>query len=233
MGQTIITDMPLLDLRHIPVEAFAALASIDNVKTILLDRSNAEAVMRVSRSNVRSHVIIEDNEIVLTGQVRFTDSYLSVLPDDICLVVVGHLIVSQLDVRLLCTKIRTMRVFGQILYSHPNTMGLLLSRLERLQGQIVNVPEGAIYWIGATLLDQRRLNSVSRRSVVSIGPITIDNMVDVHSITSAITSIVQIGELRGREDLVCALLSVCSRRLGSCIITPPAPTSQGSALQII
>jgi hypothetical protein len=70
-------------------------------------------------------------------------------------------------------------------------------------------------WIGSTHLDANLLESVRGRSVVSIGTVTIDPRVAVSDITESIDSMVQIGEVRGKEESICALLSLCTRRLGS------------------
>jgi hypothetical protein len=90
-----------------------------------------------------------------------------------------------------------------------------MSRLERLQGQLLQMRPNAIRWIGSTYLDASLLEATSGRPVVSVGPITIDPQVSASDIAKQIDSMVQIGETRGSEETVCALLSVCSRRLGS------------------
>ena len=112
-------------------------------------------------------------------------------------------------------KISNLRIYGQVLYADSRSASALLSRLERLQGQLLRMQPNAIRWIGPTYLNASALESVSGRPIVSIGPITIDGGVGTNDITSTINSMVHIGEMIGREEAICALLSVCDRRLGT------------------
>lgn len=77
------------------------------------------------------------------------------------------------------------------------------------------MPPNAIRWIGTTHLDTNLLETIEGRPIVSIGTINIDPRVTASDIAENIGSIVQIGEVTGREETVCALLSLCTRRLGS------------------
>jgi hypothetical protein len=211
---SIIRDSPILDLRTISAEAISNIDLVENVRTVVLNPENAEAFMRIPRVDVRSHLIIKSEEMLCIGQVEFNDSYLNKLSDNTKLVVLGHTLIDSFTIPLFLKKIRSIRIYGQVFYSHSKSVGAFLSRLERLQGQLLLMPPNAIRWIGSTYLDTNLLESISGRPVVSIGPITIDPRVTVSDITENINSMVQIGEIKGKEETICALLSVCIRRLG-------------------
>lgn len=212
---SIIRDAPILDLRTISAEAIAKIDRVENVRTVVLNSENAEAFMRIPRVDVRSHLIIKPDETFSVGQIEFTDSYLEKLPDNTKLVVLGHALIDGFTIPLFLKKIQSIRIYGQILHSDSKSAGALLSRLERLQGQLLTMRPNAIRWIGSTYLDTNLLESIGGRPVVSIGTITIDPRVTPRDITESINSMAQIGEVRGREETTCALLSICARRLGS------------------
>ena len=212
---TIIKDLPILDLRGISPAAISLIDLVQNVRTVVLDSENAEAFMRIPREEVRSHLIINSDETLSIGQIEFNDRFLEELPDDTRLVVLGHTIIDAFSVSLFLKKIKNLRIYGQVLYSDSRSVGALLARLERLQGQVLRMAPHAIRWIGPTYLDANALESISGRPIVSIGPITIDHGVTTNDITSTINSMVHIGEMIGHEDAICALLSVCDRRLGT------------------
>ena len=206
--------MPILDLRAISAEAISDIDMVENVRTVVLSTENAEAFMGIPRVEVRSHLIVKPEETLHIGQIEFNDSFLSKLSENTKLVVLGHTLIDGFTIPLFLKNIRTLRMYGQVLYSDSKSVGALMARLERLQGQLLQMRPNAIRWIGSTYLDTDRLESISGRSVVSIGPITIDPRVTVNDITENINSMVQIGEVIGREEAICALLSVCDRRLG-------------------
>lgn len=212
---TIIKDMPILNLRGVSPGAISLIDLVQNVRTVVLDTENAEAFMRIPREEVRSHLIINSDETLSIGQIELTDSFLEQLPDDTRLVVLGHTIIDAFAIPLFLKKIKNLRIYGQVLYSDSKSAGALLARLERLQGQVLRMQPNAIRWIGPTYLDQHALKSISGRPVISIGPITIDRGVASNDITGTIDSMVHIGEMIGREEAICALLSVCDRRLGT------------------
>ena len=220
---TIIRDLPILDLRGISSEAFTKIDLVENVRTVVLTSENAEPFLRVPRINVRSHLVVKPAETLAIGQIEFNDVYLDTLPDNSSLVVLGHLLIDGFTMPLFERKILGLRVYGQVLYSNSMAAGALLARLERLQGQLLRMPSGAKRWIGSTFLDAALLLSTRGRPVVSIGTITIDPRVTTGEIAANIEVMTQIGEIAGTEEAVCALLSVCIRRLGSysLIAAPP------------
>jgi hypothetical protein len=81
---------------------------------------------------VRSHLIIKPEEILTIGQIEFNDNYLNDLSDNTRLVVLGHLFIDGFTVELFLRKIQSIRIYGQVLYSHSESAGVFLSRLERL-----------------------------------------------------------------------------------------------------
>ena len=105
-----------------------------------------------------------------------------------------------------------------MLYSNENNVGALLSRLERLQGQLLRMAPNSSRWIGSTYLDRTLLNAVSGHSVVSIGVLTLDPQLTLNDLTAHVKSMVQIGELKGKEETISAFLSICDRRLGPCTV---------------
>lgn len=213
MGTT-IRDMPILDLRAISADAISNIDLVENVRTVVLSSENAEAFMGIPRVEVRSQLIVKPDETLSIGQLEFNDSFLSKFPENTKLVVLGHALIDGFTVPLFLKHIKSLRMYGQVLYSDPKSVGALMARLERLQGQLLQMRPDSVRWIGSTYLDAERLESVSGRPVVSIGPITVDPRVGVRDIAENISSMVQIGELIGREEAICALLSVCERRLG-------------------
>jgi hypothetical protein len=214
MGTT-IRDLPILDLRAISAESIDTIDRVENVRTVVLNTNNAEAFMRVPRNDVRSHLIIRPDEKLSIGQIEFGDDYLEGLQDGTRLVILGHLLIDGFNTSLFIRKVRAIRVYGQVLYSDSKSVSALLARLERLQGQLLDMPPNAQRWIGNTYLDEHLLKAVRGLAVASIGPITIDTRVTPGDIHNSIRSMVQIGEIKGKEEAVCGLLSVCSRRLGT------------------
>lgn len=212
---SIIRDLPILDLRAISVEAISTIDLVENVRTVVLSSENAEAFMRIPRVDVRSHLIIQSGETLVIGQIEFNDSYLDELSDDTRLVVLGHILIDGFTIPLFLKKIQSIRVYGQVFYSDSKSAGALLSRLERLQGQLLLMRPNAIRWIGSTYLNTELLKSTRGCPVISIGTITIDPGVTASDITENINSMAQLGEIKGREETICALLSVCTQRLGS------------------
>lgn len=211
----VISDVSILDLRLIPPAAISRLRRVEKVKTVILSTANADAFMRVSRTDVRSHLIIEPDEVLSIGQIQFDDSYLSTLADQTRLVLLGHPLLDAFTVPLFLAKVRSMRVYGQIFYSRPELAAVFLSRVHRLQGQSLIMAENAVRWIGPTLLDHARLVAIERRPILSIGTITIDPDVTAGDIIRNISTLTQVGEIIGREQTVCALLSLCRRRVGT------------------
>lgn len=216
---TVIRDVPILDLRSVSAEALSRLDLVENVKTVVLSTENVEAFMQVPRVEVRSHLIIHPDETLFIGQIEFNDSFLSQLAENTKLVVLGHVIIDGFTIPLFRERIQTFRVYGQVVYSDAKSAGALLARLERLQGQLLRMRPDSVRWIGTTELNADKLASVSGQSVVSIGPVTISPDVAASDITQSLNSMVQIGELFGSEEALCALFSVCNRRLGTYSVT--------------
>lgn len=214
MGTT-IKDVPILDLRAVASEAISQIDLVENVKTVVLSTENVEAFMEVPRVEVRSHLIIHPDETLFIGQIEFNDSFLNQLSENTKLVILGHVLIDGFSIPLFHERILSLRVYGQIIYANARSAAALLARLERLQGQLIRMRPNSIRWIGVTNLNADRLEAVSGRPVVSIGPIKIDSDLRATDITERIPSMVQIGEIIGREEAVCALFSVCDRRLGT------------------
>jgi len=200
---TLIRDIPILDLRSVSARAISKIARVENVKTVVLSTENVEAFMQVPRVEVRSHLIIHPDETLFIGQIEFTDDFLSQLPENTKLVVLGHVIIDGFTIPLFLERIKTFRVYGQIVYADARSAGALLARLERLQGQLLRMRPNSVRWIGSTEVNADKLASVSGRSVVSIGPVTIKADVAPTDITKHINSMVQIGELFGPEEALC------------------------------
>ena len=224
----ILRDVPILDLRGIDVERIAQIDRIENVRTVVLDPINAEAFMRVSRAEVRSHVIVRPDEVLCTGQIEVDDGYLSSLPDQTSCVLLGQALIDGFTPTLFFQKLARLRIFGQVLYSHRPSAGAVLSRAERLQGQLLAMAPNARRWIGETHLDRALLQDLAGEPVVSIGPITLDPGLTAADITAGIPSMTQIGEIKGSDELVCALMARCTVRLGTYSLseeqTPPPAT---------
>jgi hypothetical protein len=216
---TVIRNIPILDLRTVSADAISRVDLVENVKTVVLSTENVEAFMEVPRVEVRSHLIIHPDETLFIGQIEFNDSFLNQLPENTKLVILGHVLIDGFTIPLLLERIKTFRVFGQIVYADARSAGAVLARLERLQGQLLRMRPNSVRWIGSTDLNTDKLASVSGRSIVSIGPVTISPEVAATDITQNIDSIVQIGELFGSEEALCALFSVCDRRLGMYCVT--------------
>jgi hypothetical protein len=210
----VIRDVPILDLRGIAAAQFTRIDRIEHVRTVIVDPDNADAFMRLPRADVRSHVIVAPDELLCIGQTEFDDDYLRSLPDGTRYVHLGQPLIDEITPSLFFQKIAAMRVYGQILYSDARSVAALLSRTERLQGQLLEMAPGALRWIGATHVNRDLLTAVAGRPVVSIGPITIDPELQVADIIAGIASLTQIGEIRGREDLVCAVMAKCNARVG-------------------
>lgn len=219
---TVIRDIPILDLRHVSSEAISKIDLVENVKTVVLSTENVEAFMQVPRVEVRSHLIIHPEETLFIGQFEFNDSFLSQLPESTKLVVLGHVIIDGFTIPLFRERIKTFRVYGQVVYADARSAGALLARLERLQGQLIRMRPNSVRWIGTTEVNADKLASVSGQSVVSIGPVTISPDVAATDITQHINSMVQIGELFGSEEALCELFSICDRRLGTYSVTESA-----------
>jgi hypothetical protein len=216
--QTIIKDLPILDLREVSIDAISKIASVENVKTVVLNTENAEAFMKVPRVEVRSHLIVQPDESLFIGQIEFDDSFLSALSENTKLVILGHLLIDGFSTSLFNERIQGLRVYGQIFYADKISVGALLARLERLQGQLLRMQRNAVRWIGVTTLTASRLASLAGQPVIGIGTINIDPSLTPEDITSGINSMVHIGEITGPEESICALLSVCDRRLGTYIV---------------
>jgi hypothetical protein len=211
----VIRDLPILDLRAISIAGIAKIERVENIRTVVLNPENAEAFMEIPRLNVRSHLIVRREEELRIAQIEFDDEFLGKLPDDTKLVILGHLFVDGFTIPLFFRKVRALRMFGQVLYSNSRCAGALLSRMERLQGQLLQMPPQSIRWIGSTYVDKDVLSALSGRSITSIGQITIAPGVIASDILNNITSLTQIGEIRGKDEVVCAMLAVCDRRLGT------------------
>ena len=216
---TVIKDLPILDLRAVSEEAIANIDLVQNVRTVVLSTDNAEAFMRIPRLEVRSHLIIKPEETLVIGQIEFDDRFLEGLPDNTKLVLLGHAIIDGFTLPLFMRKIQSLRIYGQVIYADSKSVGVLMARLERLQGQLLRMRPNSIRWIGQTYLDTKLLENISGRSVLSIGPVTVDPRVAGSAITKQLSSLVQIGDVIGREEAICALLSVCDRRLGTYTLT--------------
>lgn len=216
---TVIRNIPILDLRSVSADAISRVDLVENVKTVVLSTENVEAFMEVPRVEVRSHLIIHPDETLFIGQIEFNDSFLSQLPEHTKLVILGHVLIDGFTIPLFLERIKIFRVYGQIVYAEARSAGAVLARLERLQGQLLRMRPDSVRWIGSTEVNADKLASVSGRSIISIGPLAINPAVAATDITRNIDSMVQIGELFGPEEALCALFSVCDRRLGTYCIT--------------
>lgn len=228
MGTT-IRDIPILDLRSVSVEAIAKIDSVENVKTIVVSTENVEAFMEVPRVEVRSHLIIHPEEKLFIGQIEFNDRFLDQLPQNTKLVILGHIMIDGFNVELFQDRIQSLRSYGQIIYADARSAGVLLARLERLQGQLLRMRPNSVRWIGTTNVTAERLETLSGRPVLSIGPLNLDPDLPPAEITEHISSMVQIGEIFGPEEAICALFSVCDRRLGTYKVRVHAPEPAYSA----
>jgi hypothetical protein len=214
MGTT-IRDIPILDLRSVSADAIAQIDLVENVKTVVLSTENVEAFMEVPRVEVRSHLIIHPEETLFIGQIEFNDEFLEQLAANTKLVILGHVIIDGFTIELFQDRVQSFRSYGQIIYANARSAGALLARLERLQGQLIRMRPNSIRWIGTTLMNVEKLETLSGRPVLCIGPLTIDSDLPPSEITEHISSMVHIGELFGPEEAICALFSVCDRRLGT------------------
>jgi hypothetical protein len=206
------------------VDALQALHLVQDVRTVILSPSNADAFMRISRINVRSHIIVEPDELLTIGHTVIDDSFLAMLPDCSKVTLVGCPFIDGFTISLFLEKVSSLRIFGQALYSDARAAGAFLSRVERLQGQLLETPRHALRWIGPTFLDTELVNNIKGREVVSVGPLIIDSVVTVNDLTANITRLTQVGDIKGREETVCALLSLCAARVGAYeIVTPFLP----------
>ena len=213
--ETIIRDVPILDLRKVSIDAISRIKSVENVKTIVLSPDNVEAFMKVPRVEVRSHLIVRPDELLFIGQIEFNDSFLSELPENTKVVILGHLLIDGFSTSLFNERVLSLKQYGQIFYSDKRSVGALLARLERLQGQLLTMKPNAVRWIGAVYLTASRLAGLAGQPVISIGPINIDPSLTPEDIKSGISSMVHIGDISGPEESICALLSVCDRHLGT------------------
>lgn len=211
----VIRDLPILDLRAISIAAIAKIERVENIRTVVLNPENAGAFMEIPRVNVRSHLIVPQDEDLHIAQIEFDDEFLGKLADDTKLVILGHLFVDGFTTSLFFRKVRTLRMFGQVLYSDSRSTGALLSRMERLQGQLLKMPPQSVRWIGSTYVDKAALSAFSLRSVISIGQVTIAPGVTPSDIMNNIESMTQVGEIKGKDEVICAMLAVCNRRLGT------------------
>lgn len=226
--QTIIKDVRILNLREVPVAAISKIKSVENVKTVILSPENVEAFMKVSRVDVRSHLIVHPDESLFIGQIEFNDSFLSKLPENTKLVILGHLLIDGFSTSLFNERVQYLREYGQIFYSDKRSVGALLARLERLQGQLLRMKPNAVRWIGLVDLTTSKLASLAGQPVISIGPINIDPSLTPEDIKSGIRSMTHIGDISGPEESICALLSVCDRHLGT--YTVKAEVAQRAAV---
>ena len=213
--QTTIRDVPILDLRKVSSDAMSMIEAVENVKTIVLSTENVEAFMKVSRVEVRSHLIVHPDESLFIGQIEFNDSFLSQIPENTKVVILGHLLIDGFSTSLFNERVQSLKQYGQIFYSDKRSVGALLARLERLQGQLLTMKPNAVRWIGAVSLTASRLAGLAGQPVISIGPINIDPSLTPEDIKSGISSMVHIGDISGPEESICALLSVCDRHLGT------------------
>ena len=227
--QTIIRDVPILDLREVSIDAIPKIKSVENVKTVVVSPENVEAFMKVPRINVRSHLIVHPDESLFIGQIEFNDSFLSELSKNTKVVILGHLLIDGFSTSLFNERVQSLRHYGQIFYSDKRSVGALLARLERLQGQLLQMQPNAVRWIGLVDLTASRLASLSGQPVISIGPINIDPSLTPEDIKSGISSMVHIGEISGPEESICALLSVCNRHLGTYTIKAEAAQRAAAA----
>lgn len=226
--QTTIRDVPILDLREVSIDAISMIKSLENVKTVVVSTENMEAFMKVPRDEVRSHLIVHPDESLFIGQIEFNDSFLSKLPENTKVVILGHLLIDGFSTSLFNERVQSIKQYGQIFYSERRSVGALLARLERLQGQLLRMQPNAVRWIGAVYLTADRLAGLAGRPVVSIGPINIDPSLTPEDIKSGISSMVHIGDILGPEESICALLSVCDRHLG--LYTIKAEMAQRAAV---
>ena len=222
MGTT-LKDIPILDLRQVSAEAIAKIDLVENVKTIVLSTENVEAFMEVPRVEVRSHLIIHPEETLFIGQIEFDDAFLNKLPENTKLVILGHAMIDAFSIPLFQERVKSYRHYGQIVYVDERNVGVLLARLERLQGQLLRMQPNSVRWIGTTTVTTEKLAALSGRPVLSIGPLTVDSDLAPSEITEHISSMVQIGEMFGPEEAICALFSVCDRRLGTYTIRVAEP----------
>ncbi len=107
--------------------------------------------MRIPRVEVRSHLIINSDETLSIGQIEFNDDFLDSSLIIQGSLVLGHAIIDGFTIPLFLRKIKSLRVYGQVLYADAESAGALLARLERLQGQVLRMQPNAIRWIGSNL----------------------------------------------------------------------------------
>ena len=209
-----IKNLPILDLREVPNEDINKIGLVENVRTVILSKSNFDSFIEVKRKNVRSHLIIEEDEVLVIGQIEFNNEFLSEIQANNKLVLLGHALVDEFDIDIFNKTIKSVRIYGQIFYSNNRCVGALMARLERLQGQMIQMQPSAVRLIGETNLDLKLLYELKSKSIASIGPINIHEEVSPKQIAENIESIAQVGEIRGSEDSVCALMSLCRTHLG-------------------
>src|SRR6185295_7505641 len=102
------------------------------------------------------------------------DSFLSALSENTKLVILGHLLIDGFSTSLFNERIQGVRVYGQIFYADKRSVGAVLARLERLQGQLLRMQPNAVRWIGVTNLNASRLANLAGQPVIGIGTINID-----------------------------------------------------------
>ncbi|HJP92575.1 MAG TPA: hypothetical protein VJ875_11515 [Pyrinomonadaceae bacterium] len=226
--QTILREVPILDLREVSIDAISMIKLVENVKTVVVSTENVEAFMKVPRVNVRSHIIVHPDESLFFGQIEFNDSFLSKLPENTKVVILGHLLMDGFSTSLFNERVQGLRMYGQIFYADKRSVGALLARLERLQGQLLRMQPNAVRWIGEINLTPSKLGSLAGRPVIGIGPLNIDPGLTPEDIKSGISSMVHIGEISGPEESICALFSVCDRHLGTYVVK--AEVAQRAAL---
>ncbi len=209
------SDMPILDLRQWPLKSFREINKIENVRTIVLGPEILSTYLPIPKRNVRSHLIVENHEQLLSGQMDLADILVRTT-GKISLVVLGHLFIEKpIPVEEL-ERIASIRIYGQIFYVCSDTLVALQSKCLHHQGQTLEIEPDSERWIGQRTLDLETLRRLAGKvNIVNIGTLSISELVTPEDIHRNLRKVTSIGELKGSQYNVTAFMGHCTRRLGT------------------
>lgn len=209
------SDMSILDLRHWPLKSFDEINDIENVRTVVLVPSILSTYLSIPKSNVRSHLIVENHEQLLSGQIDLAD-ILARTTCKISLVVLGHLFIEEPIPEEEMDKVVSIRIYGQIFYVCSDTLVALQSKCLHHQGQTLEIEPNSERWIGSKTLDPETLKRLAGKvDIVNIGTLSISSLVTPEDIHRNLRKVISIGELKGSQENVASFMGHCSRRLGT------------------
>ena len=215
VGEGVIQNMGMLDLRGSSNEDIARIKSIENVACIIVPISRQGALANVPKKNVAITIPVPDgaNVRMHVGQLNITGESLETVNDpDAIFIIVGQVLISS-PVKKIGYK--HLQVVGQIL-APKGSEAALTQGITSLTGQIIYYSGNARFFLGNETFSREFLEFADKpMTMVMVGNFEFARDVTVDVLKKHVSEIFLIGNLKAPKALIPCVQYLCREKTGN------------------